>query len=128
MNQCYFTSILFVLALAEMFCVHVEAFFRQLDFRFEEEQPVGTVVGSIPASYNNNSNGGGDNTIERLEMTSLDGVRYIQRTENSYFRVNEETGDVICTEVGISNVCTAILSRNDGKVVQVVKTQKIRKH
>jgi hypothetical protein len=82
----------------------VKANYRQLEYDFVEEQPVGTVVGTIPDDirrlfpaetpfYSSQTR------QKQQQQSQLYQLRYTVRSPNHYFQVDELTGQITCVRV-----------------------------
>lgn len=81
----------------------VAALFRQIEYDFAEEQPVGTTVGRIPDDVRRlfpaeNQHPAG-HWLHRQHQQQLYQFRYVLRASNHYFRLDELTGWITCIRV-----------------------------
>jgi len=76
-----------------------KSIYHMIEYEFFEEQPVGTVVGNIAIDVIKSLHTPSHHHHQTSNTIYNNNVHYGQRTDNHYFRVDEQTGDVICVRV-----------------------------
>lgn len=76
---------------------YVNSIYHQIEYEFFEEQPVGTVVGNIATDMIKSQHTSSHH--HHPAINSNHQYHFTQRTDNHYFRIDEQNGDIISMRV-----------------------------